>query len=126
MMRGQLSAENAKNRWKYLRDCYMKAKKKQQTYIPSSSGTIPKKKIHFTFLSNNLSKAAPSTNKSPLALSATTPLPMSSKESKCSISSDIVDDYSPKNNIATLVPRKTIVKVTLSIKKNRFRTKKRN
>ncbi|KYM82403.1 hypothetical protein ALC53_07191 [Atta colombica] len=51
MMRGQLSAENAKNRWKYLRDCYMKAKKKQQTYIPSSSGTIPKKKIHFTFLS---------------------------------------------------------------------------
>ncbi|KYM96888.1 hypothetical protein ALC62_12443 [Cyphomyrmex costatus] len=114
MMGGQLSAEDAKNRWKYLRDCYMKAKKKQRTYIPSGSGAIPKKKNTFRFFeqmkflddtlqtsqtSSSLPKASPSTSKSSSTLSATTSLSMSSKESECSISSNIVDDYlpSPKN-----------------------------
>lgn len=54
---GSLSPEEAKARWKYLRDNYIKARKKVQAYIPSGSAattvttanTITKNKSRFQY-----------------------------------------------------------------------------
>ncbi|XP_020299123.1 uncharacterized protein LOC109863294 isoform X2 [Pseudomyrmex gracilis] len=50
-MGGVLSAIEAKDRWRYLRDCYSKAKKKENEYIPSGSGAeqLLKRKNPFRF-----------------------------------------------------------------------------
>ncbi|KYN23116.1 hypothetical protein ALC57_04901 [Trachymyrmex cornetzi] len=51
LMGGVLSIDEAKRRWRYLRDCYMKAKKKEHEYTPSGSAADEslKKKSLFKF-----------------------------------------------------------------------------
>lgn len=52
ILQGSLSPEEAKARWKYLRDNYIKARKKIQTYVPSGSaatGNITAKKTRFQY-----------------------------------------------------------------------------
>jgi len=39
----------AKKRWKYLKDCYTKEKKKINEYIPSGSAVPPTRKSAFRF-----------------------------------------------------------------------------
>lgn len=39
LLQGMATIEEIKNKWKYLRDCYLKAKKKINKYKPSGSAT---------------------------------------------------------------------------------------
>ncbi|XP_048515467.1 uncharacterized protein LOC105691584 [Athalia rosae] len=44
---GGMTAEDAKKRWQYMRECYMKEKKKQHTYTPSGSAAGNSKRTSF-------------------------------------------------------------------------------
>ncbi|XP_012253947.1 uncharacterized protein LOC125500922 [Athalia rosae] len=46
---GGTTPEDAKKRWQYLRDCYIKDKNKQLKYVPSGSAADPSKKTSFRF-----------------------------------------------------------------------------
>jgi len=38
---GTMSIDELQKKWKYHRDCYMRARKKMKTYVPSGSGALP-------------------------------------------------------------------------------------
>ncbi|KYN28479.1 hypothetical protein ALC57_02091 [Trachymyrmex cornetzi] len=38
---GIMSIEELQKKWKYHRDCYVRARKKMKTYVPSGSGALP-------------------------------------------------------------------------------------
>jgi len=35
-----MSIDELQKKWKYYRDCYMRARKKMKTYVPSGSGAL--------------------------------------------------------------------------------------
>ncbi|KAM0734473.1 hypothetical protein ACS0PU_011944 [Formica fusca] len=49
MMGGIMDITTAKKRWKYLKDCYTKDKKKSNEYIPSGSAALSTRKNTFRF-----------------------------------------------------------------------------
>ncbi|XP_071555862.1 uncharacterized protein [Temnothorax nylanderi] len=71
---GILNLSDVKKRWRYLRDCFMKAKKKERAYIPSGSGAD---KVHkkssfrfyeqMKFLDDVFEKSTTCTSLSPIA-----------------------------------------------------------
>lgn len=46
---GTMDVDSVKKRWKYLKDCYMKDRKKTNEYVASGSASTSKRKSTFRF-----------------------------------------------------------------------------